>query len=128
MPGAGDRRPVLVEEVELHRVLTVLQVVEIVRRPELDHVAIAVTGPGITDKLSANVTKFGTPYYLDNLQDGQYTVKLDLFDKDGTSIAGPWNSTSRSITINHEAQADAMPGMPMAAPASGAADAGAPKK
>jgi hypothetical protein len=82
-----------------------------------DHVGIAVTGPGITDKLTADVTKFGTPYYLDNLQDGEYAVKLDLFDKDGTSVAGPWNSTSRTIKINHEAPADAMPGMNMGAPA-----------
>ncbi|MGO9711530.1 MAG: hypothetical protein ACLQBL_21885, partial [Polyangiaceae bacterium] len=90
-----------------------------------DHVAITVTGPGISDKLTANVTKFGTPYYLDNLQDGDYVVKLDLLDKDGNPIAGPWNSTTRKITINHEAQADAMPGMAMpgasAAPASSAA-------
>ena len=78
-----------------------------------DHVHIAVTGPGITDKLSANVTKFGPPYYLDNLQDGEYSVKLDLLDKDGNPVAGPWNSTTRTITINHEAQADAMPGMAM---------------
>jgi hypothetical protein len=95
-----------------------------------DHVAVAVTGPGIADKLSANVTKFGTPYYLDGLQDGQYTVKLDLLDKDGAAVAGPWNSTTRSITINHEAQADAMPGMAMpgtsAAPASSAAPSAAP--
>jgi hypothetical protein len=90
-----------------------------------DHVAVAVTGPGISDKLTANVTKFGTPYYLDNLQDGQYTVKLDLLDKDGNPVAGPWNSTTRTITINHEAQADAMPGMNMA-PASSAAPAPSP--
>ena len=78
-----------------------------------DHVAIAVSGPGIADKLTANVTKFGTPYYLDNLQDGEYTVKLDLLDKDGNAVPGPWNSTTRTIKINHEAQADAMPGMNM---------------
>jgi len=42
-----------------------------------DHVHIAVTGPGIDagSPLAADVTKFGTPYYLDNLQDGTYTVK-----------------------------------------------------
>src|SRR6185312_16326432 len=57
-----------------------------------DHVAIAVTGPGIDDKLTANVTKFGTPYYLDNLRNGQYTVKLDLLDKDGKPVTnGDWN-------------------------------------
>jgi hypothetical protein len=93
-----------------------------------DHVAVAVTGPGIPDKLATNVTKFGTPYYLDNLQDGDYTVKLDLLDKDGNPVAGSWNSTTRTIKINHAAQADAMPGMAMpgAAPASSAAPAAAP--
>jgi hypothetical protein len=88
-----------------------------------DHVAIAVTGPGIADKLTANATKFGTPYYLDNLQDGEYTVKLDLLDKDGNAVAGAWNSTTRKIKINHEAQADAMPAMNMGTP-----PAAAPKK
>ena len=78
-----------------------------------DHVAITVTGPGIPDRLTANVTKFGTPYYLDNLQDGEYVIKLDLLDKDGNAVAGAWNSTTRKITINHEATADAMPGMNM---------------
>jgi hypothetical protein len=89
-----------------------------------DHVAIAVTGPGITDPLKATVTKFGTPYYLDNLQDGDYTVKLDLLDKDGNALPGPWNSTTRTIKINHAAPADPMPGMNMGAapaPASSAA-------
>jgi hypothetical protein len=81
-----------------------------------DHVAIAVSGPGIADKLTANVTKFGTPYYLDNLQDGEYTVKLDLLDKDGNALPGPWNSTTRTIKINHAAPADPMPGMNMGAP------------
>jgi hypothetical protein len=96
-----------------------------------DHVAIAVTGPGITDKLTANVTKFGTPYYLDNLQDGQYTVKADLLDKDGNAVAGPWNSTTRTITINHAAPADPMPGMAMPgsapAPSPAPASSAAPK-
>jgi hypothetical protein len=92
-----------------------------------DHVAITVTGPGITDKATANVTKFGTPYYLDNLQDGEYTVKLDLLDKDGNAVAGPWNSTTRTIKVNHAAAADPMPGMNMA-PAPSAAPAPAPSK
>ena len=102
-----------------------------------DHVAITVTGPGISDKLTANVTKFGPPSYLDNLQDGEYTVKLDLLDKDGAAVPGNWNSTTRTIKINHAAPADAMPGMAMpsasppassstAAPAP--ADSAAPKK
>jgi hypothetical protein len=91
-----------------------------------DHVAIMVTGPGIADKLTANATKFGTPYYLDNLQDGEYTVKLDLLDKDGNAVAGAWNSTTRKIKINHEAQADAMPGMNMGTPPAASSAAPAP--
>jgi hypothetical protein len=90
-----------------------------------DHVSIAVSGPGIADKLTANVTKFGTPYYLDNLQDGEYTVKLDLLDKDGNAVPGAWNSTTRTIKINHEAQADAMPGMNMGGSAPPASPSGA---
>jgi hypothetical protein len=92
-----------------------------------DHVAIAVTGPGIADKLTANVTKFGTPYYLDNLQDGEYSVKLDLLDKGGAPVPGPWNSTTRTIKINHAAAAEPMPGMNMgAAPAASGSAAPAP--
>jgi hypothetical protein len=70
-----------------------------------DHVHVGVTGPGIdaASPLSADVTKFGTPYYLDNLRDGTYTVKLDLLSAKGEPVAGPWNSTTREITVNHAA-------------------------
>jgi hypothetical protein len=71
-----------------------------------DHVHVAVTGPGIDAPLSADVTKFGAPYYLDNLQDGSYTVKLDLLKGDNTPIAGAWNSTTRQINIDHSAPKD----------------------
>ncbi len=84
-----------------------------------DHVNIAVSGPGIEGNLTAKVTKFGTPYYLDNLQNGSYTVKLDLVDKNDAPIPGTWNSVSRDFKIDHEAQAEPMPGMNMGAPASG---------
>jgi hypothetical protein len=68
-----------------------------------DHVHVNVTGPGIESPLTADVTKWGTPYYLDNLQDGTFTVKLDLLSSKGDAIPGPWNSTTREITINHAA-------------------------
>ena len=48
-----------------------------------DHVHIAVTGPGIEGEKTADATQFGPPFYLDNLQDGSYTVKLDLLGADG---------------------------------------------
>jgi hypothetical protein len=65
-----------------------------------DHVHIAVTGPG-ADNLQADATSFGPPFFLENLQDGQYTVKLDLLGADGKNLPGPWNSVSRTITIQH---------------------------
>jgi hypothetical protein len=80
-----------------------------------DHVKIAVTGPGITAPLTAVATNFGTPYYLDNLQDGTYSLTLDLEKSDNTPQAGPWNATTRQIHIDHNAPNDmAMPAPPAA--------------
>jgi hypothetical protein len=88
-----------------------------------DHVHITVTGPGITDPLVADTFKFGPPYYLDNLQNGAYWVKLDLLKGDGKPQPGEWNSTMRQINIDHNAPNDmAMPAAPAApAPATTAA-------
>ncbi len=85
-----------------------------------ENVHFTVTGPGIDKALEAKVEKFGAPYYLDNLQNGQYTVKAELDGADGKMLPGPWNATTRTITINRDVPADPMPGMNM-----GAADAGA---
>jgi hypothetical protein len=68
--------------------------------PGADHVHIAVSGPG-ADNLSADATAFGPPFFLDNLQDGAYTVKLDLLGGDGNPVAGSWNSVTRTINISH---------------------------
>jgi hypothetical protein len=66
-----------------------------------DHVHITVTGPGIDGEKSADAAAFGPPFYLDNLQDGSYSVKLDLLGGDGKPQPGSWNSTSRTFTIAH---------------------------
>lgn len=66
-----------------------------------DHVHIAVTGPGIDGEKAADATTFGPPFYLDNLQDGSYSVKLDLLGADGKVLPGSWNSNTRSFTIAH---------------------------
>jgi hypothetical protein len=87
-----------------------------------DHVHIAVTGPGIDAPLAADVTKFGAPYYLDNLQNGAYTVKLDLLKGDNSPVPGDWNSTTRTINIDHAPPADAG-APPAAAPAPNPASA-----
>jgi hypothetical protein len=66
-----------------------------------DHVHIAVTGPGIDGEKAADATQFGPPFYLDNLQDGSYNVKLDLLGADGKNLPGSFSSATRSITIAH---------------------------
>ncbi len=90
-----------------------------------DHVNITVTGPGIDAPLTGKADKVGTPFYLDNAQNGVYTLKLELMDKDDKAVAGPWNATTRTITINKDAPADPMPGMAMGAAGATGADAGA---
>ena len=95
-----------------------------------DHVHITVLGPGIPDKLEAKAEKFGPPYFLDNLQNGTYTVKLELMSGSGADmklIPGPWNSTTRTIRIDHEAQPDAMP-MPSASASAATSASAAPAK
>lgn len=87
-----------------------------------DHVNITVTGPGIDKPLEGKVEKFGTPYYLDNLQNGTYEVKLELVDGSNKLIEGPWNSTTRKFNVDHEAPAETAGGHGDHA----AADAGAP--
>ncbi len=62
---------------------------------------IAVTGPG-ADGVAADVTQFGQPFYLDSLQDGSYTVKLDLLGGDGKALPGSWSSVTRNINISHQ--------------------------
>lgn len=85
-----------------------------------DHVNVSVTGPGIDGALTNKVTKFGTPLYLDNLRNGSYTLKVELVDASDKVIDGPWNSTTRTIKIDHDAPMDpSMHAAPPAEPAKG---------
>lgn len=88
-----------------------------------EHVNVSVTGPGIDKPLTQKAEKWGPPFYLDNLQNGEYTVKTELADKDDKLIEGPWNSTTRTIKIDHDAPTD----MAAAHGDHAAADAGAAK-
>ena len=67
-----------------------------------DHVHVTVNGPGIQTPLEADVTKIGTPLYLDALQTGAYTVKLDLMDGKGSPVPGPWSSATRTINVTRD--------------------------
>jgi hypothetical protein len=65
-----------------------------------DHVHVKVTGPGIDGAKEADAVKFGPPFYLDNLQAGSYTVRLELQGADNKMLVGPWNGTERVIVID----------------------------
>jgi hypothetical protein len=84
-----------------NHVLIDFQLANTTLAPDKNHVHIAVTGPGIDGEKSADATKFGPPFYLDNLQDGAYSIKLDLQGSDGKPLPGPWNSVARSFTVAH---------------------------
>ncbi len=84
-----------------NHVLVDFQLVNDTLAADKDHVHITVSGPGIDGEKSADATSFGAPFYLDNLQDGSYDIKLDLLGADGKPLPGPWNSTKRTITIAH---------------------------
>lgn len=76
-------------------------------------VNIGVVGPDTGSELTAKAAKFGTPFYLDNLRGGAYTVRLELVGADGKQLPGDWNVVTRSITVDRDAAPDA----PAAAPA-----------
>jgi hypothetical protein len=69
-------------------------------------VTAIVKGPGIEGELSARVEKFGTPLYLDGLRNGTYEVKVELRGADDKVIPGLWNTTTRTIGIDHDAPSD----------------------
>ena len=72
-----------------------------------------VSGPGIDgDGRSLKITEW-KPYALDNLRNGDYKIAMELQDKDGKTVPGAWNSTTRTITVNRDAPEDP-PTMPPA--------------
>ncbi|MFY0606723.1 MAG: hypothetical protein JXR10_08410 [Cyclobacteriaceae bacterium] len=39
------------------------------------------------------------PYYIEGLEKGKVTIKLELIDKDGNPIPGPFNVVERTVTL-----------------------------
>ncbi|MDB4936424.1 MAG: hypothetical protein JWP87_3396 [Labilithrix sp.] len=103
-----------------NHVLVDFQVANVTLAEGKEHVHVTVTGPGIDKPVEGSVEKFGTPLYIENMQNGSYTLKVELMDAANKVIDGPWNSTTRTIKVDHDAPMD----MSMAMPATGA-DAGA---
>ncbi len=118
-----------------NHVLVDFQVANVTLAEGKEHVHVTVTGPSIDKAVEGNVEKFGTPLYIDNLQNGSYQLKVELVDAAGKLIEGPWNSTTRTIKVDHDAPMDMSMAMPSTTPDAGAPkapglakDAGAPKK
>ena len=116
-----------------NHVLVDFQVANVTLAEGKEHVHVTVTGPSIDKPVEGNVEKFGTPLYIDNLQNGSYQLKVELVDAAGKLIEGPWNSTTRTIKVDHDAPMDMSMAMPSTTPDAGAPkaptkDAGAPKK
>jgi hypothetical protein len=90
-----------------------------------DHVHIQVSGPGLDKDLTADATQFGPPFFLENLRNGTYKLQVELQNDKNELIPGPWNSTTRTITIDRDAEAD--PAAAHGGHGAADADAGAPK-
>ena len=105
-----------------NHVLVDFQIANVTLAEGKEHVHVSVSGPGIDKPVEGHVEKFGTPLYVDNLQNGTYTLKVELMDGTNKVIEGPWNSTSRTIKVDHDAPMD----MSMAHPGQASTDAGAP--
>lgn len=90
-----------------NHVLIDFQLANTTLAPNKNHVHVTVTGPGIDGEKTADATTFGPPYYLDDLQDGTYTVKLDLLAGDGKALPGSWNTATRQFSVARETSAAA---------------------
>jgi hypothetical protein len=108
-----------------NHVLVDFQVANVTLAEGKEHVHVTVTGTGIDKPVESNVEKFGTPLYIDNLQNGSYQLKVELVDAAGKLIEGPWNSTTRTIKIDHDAPMDMSMAMPSTSADAGAPDSGA---
>lgn len=40
------------------------------------------------------------PYLIEGLDDGEHTIKLEFVDKDGKTIASPFNPVTRTVTVS----------------------------
>ena len=58
---------------------------------------------GMNVKATINGTEFRlkkwAPYVIEGLPMGEVTIKLELLDKDGNAVPGPFNSVERTVTL-----------------------------
>jgi hypothetical protein len=108
-----------------NHVLVDFQLANVALAEGKEHVHVTVTGPGIEKPLTEHVEKFGTPLYLDGLRNGAYEIKVELMGADNKPLPGPWNATTRTINIDHDAPSDPAGHAHDATPPAAASDAGA---
>lgn len=63
----------------------------------------ATVTPGAGDPLTMTLTSW-QPLDIVNLPEGEAKVKIELLDKDGKAVPGPFNQTERSIKVSRTAK------------------------
>ena len=110
-----------------NHVLVDFQLANVTLAEGKEHVNVTVTGPGIDKPLEAQGREVRNAALPRQPPERLLQVKTELVDGTNKLIEGPWNSTTRTIKIDHDAPTDvAAAHGDHAAPA--AADAGAPTK
>jgi hypothetical protein len=71
--------------------------------PDKNKVRVTIDGKEI-----ASVTEW-VPYYIENLPDGEHTIKLELLAADGSVVPGVYNTAERKIIVNRAGTAAPAP-------------------
>jgi hypothetical protein len=71
-------------------------------------IRLTVSGPD-ADASKPFTIKEWRPYRLLNLRSGDYALTMELLDASGNPVPGPWNKTTRTVTVNRDAPDE--PGM-----------------
>jgi hypothetical protein len=72
-------------------------------------VKATVQGPGLDESGRQLVIKEWRPYVLENLRSGEYTISMELDDKDGKAVPGASNSVTRKFVVNREGHEEGPP-------------------
>jgi hypothetical protein len=68
-----------------------------------------VQGPGLDESGRQLVIKEWRPYVLENLRSGEYTISMELDDKDSKAVPGASNSVTRKFVVNREGHEEGPP-------------------
>jgi hypothetical protein len=62
-------------------------------------VHMTLKGPGLPEEGIERYTKEWRPWTIISAHEGEYTLKMELLDKNGVVAEGPWNSVTRTFTV-----------------------------